>query len=288
MIIDMVVVILCALIFLVVAYPLYFIVIASFSNPAAIYNGEVGLWPKGINVFGYQKILQDSRIWRGYANTILYTFLGTSINLAVTVPAAYALSVKKFAPRRAIMLMFVFTMFFNGGLVPTYMLIRDLNLINKIWVMVVPFCVNVFNLIITRTYFQNSLSEELYESAVIDGCSHSRYFFSIALPLSKAIISVVGLYYFVGHWNSWFNALLYLNKADMQPLQMILRDILLANKFSEEGGFGVGDGAVGFVVQSGDLIKYGVIIVSSLPMILLYSLVQKHFEKGVMLGSLKG
>ncbi len=285
---DMFLIIVCILIFLGVAYPLYFIIIASFSDPNAIYEGKVLLYPKGANLFGYQKIFSDGRIWLGYKNTILYTFLGTAINLMVTVPAAYALSVKSFAARKVIMPMFVLTMFFGGGIIPTYMLMRDLKMINTVWVMIIPFCANVYNLIITRTYFQNSIPGEMYEAAVLDGCSHFEYFSRIVIPLSKPIISVVGLYYFVGHWNSWFDALLYLNKEEMHPLQMVLRQILLANQMSVEGGFGVGDGAVGFAIRSADLIKYGVIIVSSLPLILLFTSIQKYFEKGIMIGSLKG
>jgi putative aldouronate transport system permease protein len=285
---NLVIVFLCALVFLIVAYPLYFIIIASFSDPTAIYKGQVVLWPKGFNTFGYQKILADTRIWRGYGNTIFYTFAGTALDLLVTVPAAYALSVKTFAGRKPIMTMFVITMFFGGGLIPTYMLIRDLNMIDTPFAMIVPFCVNVFNLIITRTYMQTSIPDELYEAATLDGCPQIIYFTRIVLPLSKSIISVIGLYYFVGHWNSWFNALMFLNKEDMMPLQMVLRSILLANKISTEGGSGMGDGSVGFLMKSADLIKYGVIIVSSLPLILIYLTLQKHFEKGIMIGSLKG
>jgi len=235
MVLDLIIAALCALIFFAVAYPLYFIVIASFSNSFDVNAGRVILWPVNASLYGYSMIFDDTRIWNGYRNTILYTFLGTTINLLFTLPAAYALSRKRFAPRKIIMALFVFTMFFGGGLIPTYMLIRDLRLINTVWVMVIPFCVNVYNLIITRTFMETSIPEELYEAAVMDGCSHFRYFITVMLPLSKAVISVIGLYYFVGHWNNFFSALLYLNRDNMQPLQVVLRNILLANQVFLQG-----------------------------------------------------
>ena len=187
------------------------------------------------------------------------------------------------------MALFIFTMFFNGGMIPTYMLIRDLKLINTIWVMVIPFCVNVYNLIITRTFMETSIPEELYEAAIMDGCSHLRYFTMVILPLSKAVISVIGLYYLVGHWNNFFSALLYLNKDNLQPLQVVLRNILLSNQVFQQGaGSGAGYGAGGYAQQYADQIKYGVIIVSVLPVLCLYPFIQRYFEKGVMIGAIKG
>lgn len=246
-IIDFVIYVLCALVFVSVAYPLYFIIIASFSDPSHVIQGKVILWPKGVNLFGYNAILNDKRIWLGYKNTIIYTVLGTAINLILTVPASYALSVRTFRARRYIMAMFVFTMFFGGGLIPTYILIKDLKMINTIWAMVLPFCVNVYNVIITRTYFQSSIPIELYESAILDGCSHFKYLLHVVLPLSKAILYVIGLYYFVGHWNNFFSALLYLNKDKMQPLQIVLRSILLMMQTTQGS---IGSGAVGIGAYS--------------------------------------
>jgi putative aldouronate transport system permease protein len=288
-IIDMIITVLCVIIVFIIVYPLYFIIIASFSNAVDVNIGKVVLWPSRPSLYGYSKIFEDDRIWTGYKNTVVYTIGGTIINILFTLPAAYALSRKHFAARKIIMGLFIFTMFFSGGLIPTYMLMRDLKLINSMWVMMIPFCVNVYNLIITRTFFETSIPEELYEAAVLDGCSHFRYFITVMCPLSKAVISVIGLYYFVGHWNDFFTALLYLNKDTMQPLQVVLRNILLTNQVFQQGaGSGAGVGVGGYAQQYADQIKYGVIIVSALPVFCLYPFIQRYFEKGVMLGAIKG
>lgn len=278
---------LCALIFLAVAYPLYFIVIASISDSTMVSTGKVLVFPKGISFFGYNEIFRDERIWTGYRNTMFYTIAGTLVNLLFTLPAAYVLSRKEFKARRFIMFAFVFTMFFNGGLIPTYLLMKDLHLTNTFWVFIIPFCVNVFYLIIARTFFEASLPPELYEAAAMDGCSHFVYFVKVALPLSKALISVVGLYYLVGHWNDFFTALIYIRDNELKPLQIILRDILLSNQVFA-GGAGTGGASGGYAQKYADQIKYGVIIVSTLPILVLYPFLQKYFEKGVMIGSVKG
>jgi len=278
---------LCACIFLLIAYPLYFIVIASISDSVLVSTGKVLLFPKGISFFGYNEIFQDSRIWIGYRNTIFYTAAGTIVNLLVTLPAAYVLSRKEFKSGKYIMFAFVFTMFFNGGLIPTYLLMKDLHLINTVWVFIIPFCVNVFYLIIARTFFETSLPKELYEAAAMDGCSHFTYFLKVALPLSKALISVIGLYYLVGHWNNFFTGLIYIRSNDLQPLQIVLRDILLSNQVFS-GGAGTGGSAGGYAQRYADQIKYGVIIISTLPILLVYPFIQKYFDKGVMIGSVKG
>ena len=269
---------------LLVAYPLYFMIIASFSDPGAVAGGHVWLLPKGITTRGYQLIMEDSRIWTGYRNTILYTVLGTAVNLIFTLPAGYALSRKDFTPRNALMFFFVFTMFFNGGLIPTYLLMRSLRLLDTVWVMVIPFSVNVFNLIIVRTFFDRSIPQELHDAARIDGCSDVRFFVSVVLPLSKAIVSVIGLYYAVGHWNEFFRALIYLRSARLQPLQIILRAILVMGQAFE------GSSAEGVASMQNlyDLIKYGVIIVSTVPIMAVYPFIQKYFTKGVMIGAIKG
>lgn len=277
----------CALIFLVIAYPLYFIVIASFSDSTLVATGKVLLFPKGLSLFGYKEIFQDSRIWTGYRNTVFYTLFGTLVNMVFTMPAAYVLSRREFKARRVIMFLFVVTMFFNGGLIPTYLLMKDLHITNTIWVFIVPFCVNVFYLIIARTFFESSLPPELYEAAMMDGCSHFKYFVKVALPLSKAMISVIALYYLVGHWNDFFTALVYIRDNNLQPLQIVLRDILLSNQAFQNGA-GTGGAAGGYAQRYADQIKYGVIIVSSLPILVLYPFLQKYFEKGVMIGSVKG
>ncbi|WP_435924764.1 carbohydrate ABC transporter permease [Paenibacillus sp. DYY-L-2] len=277
----------CLLIFLVIAYPLYFIVIASFSDSTLVATGKVLLFPKGTSLFGYKEIFQDSRIWTGYRNTVFYTLFGTLVNMLFTMPAAYVLSRKEFKARRPIMFLFVVTMFFNGGLIPTYLLMKDLHITNTVWVFILPFCVNIFYLIIARTFFESSLPPELYEAAVIDGCTHFKFFMKVALPLSKAMISVIALYYLVGHWNDFFTALIYIRDNNLQPLQIVLRDILLSNQVFQNGA-GTGGAAGGYAQRYADQIKYGVIIVSSLPILVLYPFLQKYFEKGVMIGSVKG
>ncbi|WP_199618589.1 carbohydrate ABC transporter permease [Paenibacillus alkalitolerans] len=287
MLFSIVLFVLCTFIFLIIAYPLYFIVIASVSDSTLVSTGQVLIWPKGVSLFGYNEILQDSRVWTGYKNTIIYTVLGTFVNLLFTLPAAYVLSRREFRARRFLMLIFVITMFFNGGLIPTYLLIKGLHLTNTMWVFIFPFAVNVFYLIIARTFFETSLPSELYEAAAIDGCSHFKFFSMIALPLSKALISVIGLYYMVGHWNDFFTALIYIRSNELQPLQIILRDILLSNQVFESGA-GVGGDAGGYAQRYADQIKFGVIIVSTLPILVLYPFIQKYFEKGVLIGSIKG
>ncbi|WP_425452417.1 carbohydrate ABC transporter permease [Paenibacillus cellulosilyticus] len=287
MIFDIGVAVLSVIAFLIVAYPLYFICIASISDSTLVSTGKVLLFPRGISMFGFKEIFGDSRIWTGYRNTIVYTLLGTFVNLLFTLPAAYALSRPEFRARRFIMLAFVITMFFGGGLIPTYLLIKSLHMTNTMWVFIFPFCVNVFNLIITRTFFETSLPKELYEAASIDGCSHFTFFRTVALPLSKAVVSVIALYYLVAHWNDFFTALIYIRDNELQPLQIILRDILLSNQVFQSGA-GAGGAAGGYAQKFADQVKYGVILVSTLPILIVYPFIQKYFEKGVMIGSVKG
>lgn len=287
LIFDFFIFVFCVLIFLSIAYPLYFIIIASVSDSTMVSNGKVFLYPKGFSVFGYQEIFKDMRIWVGYKNTFIYTFAGTALNLALTLPAAYVLSRREFRARGFLMLVFVFTMFFNGGLIPTYLLMKGLHLTNNMLVFIIPFSVNVFNLIITRTFIEHSIPKELYEAAQMDGCTHFIYFFRVVLPLSKAVISVIGLYYLVAHWNDFFTGLIYIRNNQLQPLQIVLRDILLANQVFSQGA-GAGGAAGGYAQRYADQVKYGVIIVSTLPILMAYPFVQKYFEKGVMIGSIKG
>ncbi|WP_442956419.1 carbohydrate ABC transporter permease [Paenibacillus sp. YIM B09110] len=284
---DTAVIVLGLFVFLIVAYPLYFVIIASVSDSTLVATGKVTLFPKGFSTFGYNEIMGDSRVWTGYKNTILYTTLGTFVNLLFTLPAAYVLSRKEFRARRVLMLVFVITMFFSGGLIPTYLLMKGLHMTNTMWVFIFPFCVNVYNLIITRTFFESSIPKELYEAAAMDGCSHFGFFMKVALPLSKAVISVIGLYYMVAHWNDFFTALIYVRSNTLQPLQIVLRDILLSNQVFS-GGAGAGGASGGYAQKYADQIKYGVIIVSTLPILFVYPFIQKYFEKGVMIGSVKG
>jgi putative aldouronate transport system permease protein len=285
-VISIMVGILCVLVFLMVVYPLFFIIIASFSDSDLVNMGKVLLYPKGFSVYGYGKIIEDTRIWTGYVNTIIYTVGGTAINMIFTVTCAYTLSRHEFRARRVLNALFVFTMFFGGGMVPTYMLISKLGLINKRLVMMIPFCVNIFNMIIIRTFFENSIPRDIYEASTLDGCSHFQFLGYVVLPLSKAVLSVVMLYYMVGHWNDFFNALLYLNQDQYTPLQIVLRDILLSNQVFLTGATG-GTG-LAYAQRYADQVKYGIIIVSTLPILCVYPFVQKYFEKGVMIGAVKG
>lgn len=270
---------------IIVLYPIYFIIIASISDSNMVNQGLVVFLPKGINFYGYGKILERSDLWVGYRNTFFYTICGTLLNLAVTLPAAYVLSQNRFKARRIVMTLFVITMYFGGGMVPTYMLVKTVHLNNTPWVMIVMGAVSVYNLIIARTFFESSIPAELQEAAELDGCSHFRYFSSIVMPLSKAVISVLTLYYAVGHWNDFFTALLYLNKDEYQPLQTVLRNILISNQ-AMAGTTGAGEGS--YAQQYADQIKFAVIIVSTVPVLCIYPFIQKYFEKGVMIGAVKG
>lgn len=275
--------------FISVLYPIYFIVIASISDSTLVNQGQVVLYPKGISLYGYKEIFKKSEIWIGYKNTIIYSLFGTALNLLVTLPAAYALSRPKFRAKKMIMRLFVITMYFNGGMIPTYMLIKQVKLLDSPLVMIILGAVNVYNLIITRTFFETAIPDELYEAAALDGCSHFRYFRVVVVPLSKAVIAVITLYYFVGHWNDFFSALLYINTDKYQPLQIILRNILLLNQaMAGTTGATSGAGAGAYAQRYADQIKFGVIIVSTLPVLCIYPFIQKYFEKGVMIGAVKG
>lgn len=279
------VLILAGLCMVVILYPLWFVVIASISNSDMVNQGKVVFLPVDIRFYGFEQIFQDSRIWIGYRNTIYYVLGGTVLNLIVTMPAAYALSRPDFKARNPVMMYFVFTMYFSGGLVPTYMLVNSLNLINTPWILLVMVLINTYNLIIARTFIQNTIPQDLYESATLDGANHFRILWSIVLPLSKAIISVEILYYAVFHWNDYFNALIYTSSPEVQPLQMVLRRILLQNEAFASGNGGVQGG---YAQSSADQVKYAVIIVSTVPILCVYPFVQKYFEKGVMIGAVKG
>ncbi|MBD2847179.1 carbohydrate ABC transporter permease [Paenibacillus sp. IB182496] len=271
------------LLLLIVLYPLYFIVIASFSNPDRINAGEVWIWVNDYTLKGYHEIFQHERIWTGYRNTIIYMVVGTLINVVITLTGAYPLSRSDFYGRKFFMLLIVFTMFFSGGLIPMYLLVKNLGMVNTIWAMILPQAVSAWNLIIARTFFQNSISNELREAAAIDGCSNLKFFLQIVIPLSKAITAVMVLFYGVTHWNSYFQALIYLRNEDLYPLQLVLRDILILSQSMSEMMADQDD-----YESLGETIKYGVIIMASVPMLVLYPFLQKYFVKGVMIGSLKG
>ena len=274
-----------AILIVVALYPMYFIVIASISNPNLVSNGEILFLPKGNNFKAYEQLASYSQLWTGYKNTILYVIFGTIFTLVVNIPAAYALSRRKLYGRKALTIFYLIPMFFTGGLIPTYLAVQQFHLLDTFWVMVLPFSVVTYYIIVGRTFFANSIPEELWEAAQLDGCGYMGFFFRIVLPLSKAVIAVIALWAAVGQWNSYFNALIYLRDPELQPLQIILRNILISNQTISSMTTGA---AAAEAKQMADLIKYAVIVVSSAPIMCLYPFVQKHFNQGVMLGSLKG
>jgi len=271
--------------FLLILYPLYFIIIASISNPDYVNIGAITFWPRGITLEGYQRTLRELSVWRGYRNTILYTVLGTTINVTLTMTAGYALSRRELVGRSVIMRLIVFTMLFSGGLIPTYLIVKGLGMTNRIWAMVIPNAVSAWNLIIARTYLQQSIPQELLEASLVDGCSYARFFREVVVPLSGAIIAVLALLYSVAHWNSFFTGLIYLQDYSKYPLQLVLRDILLGYQTA-----GAADDAktVQEMQRIADLMKYALIIVASLPVMVLYPFLQRYFVKGVMVGAIKG
>jgi putative aldouronate transport system permease protein len=273
---------------LLVIYPLIFVVSSSFSSGQAVTSGRVVLWPVEFSIESYKRVYEYKVIWIGYRNTLLYTTFGTLWNLIMTSCAAFALSRPKLPGRSWLMFLFAFTMLFNGGLIPMFLLIKGLGLYNSPLVLIIPWAINVYNMIIMRTFFQNSIPGELSEAAVVDGCSDFRYFFSILLPLSKAVIAVITLYYAVWHWNSYFNAMIYLNSRRFWPLQLFLREILIQNQFSAEMLTTMSDEEVRKLQGMSDLLKYAFIVVATVPILCVYPFVQKYFTKGVMIGSIKG
>ena len=275
--------ILLGIVALIVLYPLYFIIIASFSSPEAVLAGKVVLFPVDINFDGYLKILERQDIWRGYLNTIIYTVLTVILALAVTVPAGWALSRKTLPGKKLWMVYFIIPMFFGGGLIPFYNVMSSLGLVNTIWAIVLPSILSVWNLFMTKTFFESSISDGLIEAAKIDGAGQFRIFFAIVIPLSKAILAVMALYYAVGQWNSYFNAMIFLQDETLYPLQLVLKEILIASE-STVGGSGE---TILEQFRLANQLKYVSVIVSSLPVLCLYPFVQKYFVQGVMIGSLK-
>lgn len=271
---------------LIVLYPLIYIFSASFSDRLSVISGDVVLWPVHFSLEGYQAVFKDPRVLTGYGNTIFYTIVGTILNVILTILAAYPLSRSTMVGRNIIMYLFAFTMLFNGGLIPNYLLIKDLGMIDTRWAMILPGALSVWNVIIARTFYQSTISQELFEAASIDGCSHLRFMWSVVLPLSKAITAVMVLFYGVFHWNAYFNAFIYLKSDELYPLQIVLRDILIQNQIDPASITDTED----MTRKQGlaDLLKYSIIIVASLPIWLVYPFVQKYFVKGVMIGSIKG
>lgn len=259
---DTVIFIILTLILFVVAYPLYWVIISSFSDPTAVSAGKVLLRPMGFTLKGYAEVFKNSQVMRGFFNSIVITFVGVCVNLAVTLPTAYALSRDNFSGKKPITVFYMITMFFGGGMIPTYLVVKNMQLLNTIWALVLPGCLSVYNMIVARTFFKSNISEELYEAGEIDGCTQSRFFFQIALPLSKAIIAIMVLYYGVGHWNSYFSALLYISDQDKYPLQLVLRNILITNQtaLSQTATTAAARAALQEQQQLIDVMKYSLII----------------------------
>jgi putative aldouronate transport system permease protein len=271
---------------LIVLYPLYFIVISSFSDPYQVLSGDVILLPKGLNVDSYARVFKEKSIWTGYRNSLVYTVLGTALNVFLTATIAYPLSRKYFSGRKVITTILLITMFFSGGLIPTYILVNNLKLRNTLWVMIFLGAVSAYNVIIARTNFEANISSELEEAASIDGCAPIRFFFTMVLPLSKAILAVLVLYYAVGHWNDYMRGLVYLTDQERYPLQLVIRSILLTSKMIDFDNPDVE--AINHQMRVAEGMKYGVIIISSVPVLVIYPFIQKYFVQGVMIGSVKG
>lgn len=275
----------------IVAYPLIYIASASISDPSVVNSGEMWLLPKEITFEGYTTILQNKDIWRGYFNTVIYTVVGTALNLFVTIPAGYVLSRKDFPLKGIFTKMMVITMFISGGMIPSYILVNNLGLTNSMWALILPGAASVYNIVVTRTFFQSSIPDELTEAAIMDGATNFKIFTAVILPLAKPIVAVMALFYGVGHWNQYFQALLYIDDRSKYPLQMVLREILVLQDLSSNPSTMMSEATAEYLNQQQNLsaiIKYGVMIVATLPIIMVYPFLQKYFVKGVMLGSLKG
>ena len=275
------------LIFIILcAYPLIYVVSASFSDPMDIFAGKVWLLPSSPTLKGYKTVFDYPDVWTGYGNSVFYTVFGTLINVFMTVLAAYPLSRKDLKYRKPIIMLFTFTMLFNAGMIPNYLLIRDLHLLNTRWALLIPGAISVYNMIIVRTFFMSNIPDELLESARLDGCSDFRFLLNIVLPLSGAVIAVITLYYAVGHWNQYFNAVLYLTDKNTYPLQVFLRNILLENSINDLSAGSVANESERTYLN--ELLKYSLIVVASAPLLAVYPFIQKYFVKGVMIGAVKG
>ena len=273
-----------AIFLILCAYPVYFVLIASFSNATVVNSGKLMLWPEGFHLLGYKFVFSDVRILTGYKNTLIYTVGGTILGLFVSLLAGYSLSRSDLPGRKVLMALMVFTMYFGGGLIPTYITIKNMGLVDTRALMIILGSVSVYNIILIRTFFQSNLPTELQEAAFIDGCTNTRFFFQFALPLSSAIIAVIALYLAVGYWNSYFNALIYINSNAKKPLTLFIRELLLSQENNE-----VADGELASdFKRMAQVVKYAVIVVATAPIMCMYPFLQKYFVKGVMIGSIKG
>lgn len=269
-----------------ILYPLIYIVSASFSSSTAVISGKVWLYPVEPTLAGYEAVFKHRLIMSSFLNSVFYTVVGTTINVLFTLVAAYPLSRKDFMPRNAVMALFVFTMMFSGGLIPSYLVVKELGMIDTRWSLIIPGALSVMNMIIARTYFQTTIPEELLEASQMDGCSDFTFVRKIVLPLSGPIIAVISLFYAVGHWNQYFNALLYLKHQELYPIQLVLRDILVQNEVDASMITDIADQSARDGLR--ELLKFSLIVVSTLPVLIIYPFIQRHFVKGMMIGSLKG
>ena len=272
--------------FIAVLYPCIFVLSASFSSGVAVQSGKVILFPVDLSIEGYRAVFNTSTVWTGFINSLFYTVVGTTINLVMTLTAAYCLSRRDLPGRNCIMLLFTFTMFFSGGMIPSYMMVQSLGILNTRWALLLPGAIGVYNLIVARTFIINSIPLELLEASQMDGCSDVMYYLKVVIPLSKAIIAVLVLFYGVGHWNAYFNAMIYLHDKSLYPLTLFLREILMASQIDPST---VQDPELqARLAEMAGAIKYSLIVVSMVPVLIIYPFVQKYFVKGVMIGSVKG
>lgn len=274
---------------LIIVYPLIFVISASISDPHAVNTGKVWLWPVDVTFDGFIRVFQNKAIWVGYKNTIIYTLVGTAIHLFVLLPCAYALSRKELMAKKFFLWFILFTMLFNGGLIPTYLVVKGLGMVNTMWAIVVPGVVGAWSILVARSFFQQTIPDQLVEASKIDGASDFYLFIRIVLPLSLPIIAVMALFHAVALWNQYFNALIYLSDDELFPLQLILRQILILNEVSADSAASAAGAAQSFAdqVKTASLVKYAVIIVSSLPLLIVYPFLQRFFVKGVLIGSVK-
>ncbi len=277
-----------SLIFITVLYPLIYVVACSFSSANAVISNRVWLWPVEPTIASYKAIFKHNMLMIGYMNSLIYMVGGTCVNIALLLLCAYPLSRKDLPARKAFTFFFLFTMFFSGGMIPDYMLLNNLGMINTRWALIIPFAFSCYNMIIVRTYFANSIPAELLNAAQIDGCSDIRFFIRVALPLAKPVIAVMVLFHGVGHWNGFMRALLYVNNPQYYPLQLVLRDILMLSQMPMDVLSQMDDDKLEELTNVMELLKYAVIVVGSLPVLILYPFVQKYFVKGIMIGSVKG
>jgi putative aldouronate transport system permease protein len=270
---------------IIIIYPLYYVVISSVTDPTTINGGDLLLFPKRLYLEGYEIAFSYEPLLTGYGNSLFYTLVGTSVSLLATIPGAYALSRRDLMGRNVIMAICTFTMFFNGGMIPSYMLVRNLGFIDSLWSLVLPGGVSVFNLIVVRTFYLSNIPDSLLEASKIDGCSDLQFFFRVVLPLSTTIIAVMVVFYAVGHWNAFFNAIMYISTRSKMPLQVVLRDLLIANTITVD--MRVSPSEAVERMKRADQLKYCVIVLASLPVMIVYPMAQKYFTQGVMIGSIK-